>query len=195
MPAPGGNADLRAMPDQVFIVLFRGVGGETKLPSAPLRDALTAAGFGDVTTYIATGNVVLTSGLSAGIVQERVAAIARKKLGFAKEIFVRTRREWAKIIRDNPFPEGAANPRTLHAFILRAKPPKAAIEALLAKASGNERLTVKVTTLYFHAPDGFGRSKMPAAIERTLKGETTARNWNTMVKLDELAKAAAARRS
>ena len=29
---------------------------------------------------------------------------------------------------------------------------------------------------------------MPAAIERTLKGATTARNWNTMLKLDELAK-------
>ena len=181
------------MPDQVFIVLFRGVGGPTKLPSAPLRDALTVAGFRDVTTYIATGNVVLTSDLPAEGVRARVAAIARKRLGFAKEIFVRTRREWAKIVRDNPFPEGAANPRTLHAFILRAKPPKAAIEALGAKASGTERLAIRGTTLYFHAPDGFGTSKLPAAIERALKGETTARNWNTMLKLDELAKAAARR--
>lgn len=183
------------MPDQVFIVLFRGVGGQTKLPSAPLRDALTAAGFRDVTTYIATGNVVLTSDLSAAKVREGVAAIAEESLGFAKEIFVRTRREWAKIVRDNPFPEGANNPRTLHAFILRAKPPKAAIEALGAKASGSERLTIRGTTLYFYAPEGFGTSKMPAAVERTLKGETTARNWNTVLKLDELAKAAAARRS
>jgi len=183
------------MPDQVFIVLFRGVGGQTKLPSAPLRDALTAAGFRDVTTYIATGNVVLISDLSAEGVRSRVAAIAKERLGFAKEIFVRTSREWAKIVRDNPFPEGADHPRSLHAFILRSKPPKAAFVALVARASGSERLKINRTTLYLHAPDGFGTSGLPAAIERTLKGEATARNWNTMVKLEELAKAAAARRS
>ena len=74
------------MPDQAFIVLFRGVGGQTKLPSAPLRDALAAAGFGDVTTYIATGNVVLTSKLSAAKVREGVAAIAWKKLVFSKSV-------------------------------------------------------------------------------------------------------------
>jgi uncharacterized protein (DUF1697 family) len=50
-------------------------------------------------------------------------------------------------------------------------------------------------TLYFHAPDGFGTSRLPALIERTFKGATTARNWNTVVRLDDLARAAASRRS
>ena len=174
------------MPDRVFIVLFRGVGGDTKLPTAPLRAALMADGFGNVTTYIATGNVVLTSDLPAEEVRSRVATIARERFGFAKEIFVRTGGEWTRVVRDNPFPEGADEPRTLHAFILQTKPSKEAVDALSAKAAETERIAVKGTTLYLHAPDGFGTSRLPTLIERTFGGATTARNWNTMVKLDEL---------
>ena len=40
----------------VYILLFRGVGGATQLPTAPLREALTGAGFENVATYINSGN-------------------------------------------------------------------------------------------------------------------------------------------
>ncbi len=36
-----------------YIILFRGVGGATQLPVAPLREALTKAGFENVATYTA----------------------------------------------------------------------------------------------------------------------------------------------
>jgi uncharacterized protein (DUF1697 family) len=41
--------------------------------------------------------------------------------------------------------------------------------------------------LYFHAPEGFGTSKLPPVIDRTLGVVSTARNWNTVRKLMELA--------
>ena len=145
------------MPDQVFIILFRGVGGQTKLPSAPLRDALTAAGFGGVTTYIATGNVVLTSDLSAEAVRSRIAAIARKKLGFSKPILVVSRREWTALIHNNPFPEGADAPQTLHAFVLEAKPrAEGIVTAIMARAAANERVALKGKVLYLHTPMASG---------------------------------------
>jgi uncharacterized protein (DUF1697 family) len=34
-----------------------------------------------------------------------------------------------------------------------------------------------------HAPDGIGRSKLAAKIEKTLGVPTTARNWNSVTKL------------
>ena len=180
------------MRDEVFIVLFRGVGPDTKLTTAPLRAALGKAGFRNVATYIATGNVVLISELSSGDVRGRIAAIVRKAFGFEKEILVRSGKEWARLIRDNPFPAGADNPRTLHAFVLGEKPSKAAIDVLAAKAAATERVAVKGKTLYYHAPDGFGTSKLPALIERTLTGGITARNWNTVVRLGDMAREAAA---
>jgi uncharacterized protein (DUF1697 family) len=179
------------MPDQVFIVLFRGVGGETKLPTAPLREALTDAGFRNVVTYIASGNAVLTSDLPANAVRARVAAIAKEKFGFSKEIMVLTRKAWAELIAKNPFPEAVDHPTTLHAFALASRPSKDAVAALSAKASPHERVSVSGKVLYFHAPEGLGTSKLPPAIDRTLKVTTTARNWNTVLKLAELAKQAA----
>lgn len=181
------------MPDRVYIVLFRGVGGETKLPVKPLQEALTKGGFGRVTTYIATGNVVLTSDLPAKEVGATVAAIARKKLGFSKPVIVATRGEWAKMIRENPFPEAVEIPRTLHAFLLEARPRSAAaVEALRARATAGERFVLKGRFLYLHTPEGFGPSKLPPLIERALGVASTARNWNTVLKLKELADAAAA---
>ena len=54
------NAQAKA----AYILLFRGVGGATQLPVAPLREALTGAGFENVATYISSGNAVLRSHLS-----------------------------------------------------------------------------------------------------------------------------------
>jgi Protein of unknown function (DUF1697) len=38
-----------------YVLLFRGVGGATQLPTAPLREALTGAGFENVATYSEKG--------------------------------------------------------------------------------------------------------------------------------------------
>lgn len=46
-----------------FLVLLRGinVGGKNKVPMAPLRELLEELGYRDVSTYIASGNVILRS--------------------------------------------------------------------------------------------------------------------------------------
>ena len=75
----------------VYIVLFRGVGGATQLPVKPLREALTAAGFKDVATYINSGNAVLSSRKGAASVTADVAKITKKEFGFDKAIHVLTR--------------------------------------------------------------------------------------------------------
>lgn len=172
---------------QTFIVLFRGVGGETKLPTGPLREALTEAGFREVTTYIATGNVVLNSEATRNAVKARVAEVVKQKFDFSKSIMVVTRGEWSRLITENPFPEAVTQPRTLHAFALSAEPSRDAVDALSAKAGATERVVVRGKVLYFHAPEGFGRSKLPPIVDRTLKVASTARNWNTVLKLNELA--------
>ena len=59
----------------VFIILFRGVGGATQLPVKPLREKLADAGFGDVATYINSGNAVLVSDRSRDNTIDGVASI------------------------------------------------------------------------------------------------------------------------
>ena len=65
-----------------YVVLFRGVGGATQLPTGPLRAALAEAGFDNVATYINSGNAVLTSDRPAREIAAEVAAICADRFGF-----------------------------------------------------------------------------------------------------------------
>ena len=57
-----------------FAVLIRGinVGGKNKIPMAELKSCLEKLGFSDVTTYIASGNVMLRSKKSAQEVKDKI---------------------------------------------------------------------------------------------------------------------------
>jgi uncharacterized protein (DUF1697 family) len=171
----------------VYIVLFRGVGGATQLPTKPLREALTAAGFKDVATYINSGNAVLSSRKSAASVTADVAKIAKKEFGFDKAIHTVTREEWAELIAKNPFPEAVEVPKFLHAALLADKPEKGKLEALRAFARDGERIEVVGKVAYLHTPDGFGTSKLAEKFDKGIGVPNTARNWNTVVALSKMA--------
>ena len=175
-----------------FILLFRGVGGATQLPTAPLREALTEAGFENVATYINSGNAVLRSHLSREEVIAAVAEICKARFGFTKAILAPTRGEWSALIDNNPFPQAVATPTCLHAAVLAGKPAAEAVSRLqeLAAAAG-EGIEVVGNVAYLHTPDGFGRSKLGENFDRGIGVVNSARNWNTVLKLMELVRKAA----
>ena len=146
-----------ATPKLVFIVLFRGVGGPTQLPTAPLRKALGDAGFGNVSTYINSGNAVLSSGHAATETHARIADIAKADFGFEKEIMLVSRPDLERLIDENPFPEAVDQPTTLHAFVLQKVPAQSAVEALTGRLAPHEHLVVKGNFLYLHVPTGSAR--------------------------------------
>lgn len=65
---------------QTYIVLLRGinVGGKNKVPMAQLRQHLEALNFADVSTYIASGNVLLRSDRDAATVQAMIEQMLPK---------------------------------------------------------------------------------------------------------------------
>ncbi len=171
-----------------YIVLFRGVGGATSLPVQPLKQALIEDGFERVATYINTGNVVLVSDLAPEEIQQRIAAIALEKFAFSKSIMVLDNDEWKKLIAGNAFPDHVAEGDKLHAFVLEKEPDADAVKALERKAEGlPEQFTIVGKVLYYYPPQGASQSKLHGKIESTLKVTTTARNWNTVLKLGQLA--------
>src|SRR5215475_2424603 len=101
-----------------YVLLFRGVGGATQLPTAPLRESLAGAGFENVATYINSGNAVLRSELPREEVIAKVAEICADRFGFTKAIFAPTLDEWSALIANNPFPDAVEAPRSLHAAVL-----------------------------------------------------------------------------
>ncbi|MDR1967654.1 MAG: DUF1697 domain-containing protein [Burkholderiaceae bacterium] len=175
----------------VYILLFRGIGGATQLLAAPLRAALTDAGFENVATYINSGNAVLRSALPRQQVIERVAEIAAQKFAFTKDIHAPMLAEWSALIASNPFPQAIATPKFLHAALLAAKPQASATSAIQAFAQEGEQFAVIGNVAYLHTPQGFGRSKMAERFDKLIGVGNTARNWNTVLKLHALAQQAA----
>jgi uncharacterized protein (DUF1697 family) len=173
----------------VYIILFRGVGGATQLPTKPLREALTAAGFKEVATYINSGNAILSSRKGAASVTADVAKITKKEFGFDKAIHVVTREEWGKLIENNPFPRAISTPKFLHAAVLADKPGKDKVEALRSVAKGDEDIEVVGKVAYLHTPEGFGTSKLAEKFDKGIGVPNTARNWNTVLALAKMADA------
>lgn len=172
--------------ETVWIVLFRGVGGATQLPVAKLREALTAAGFRNVATYINSGNALVRTTLSRDKATKKIAAICRQEFGFDKAIYLVSREELAELIAKNPFPKEIGG-KFLHAAVLEDTPPKGAVEKLREHAVGAEDLKVVGNFAYLHTPAGFGTSKFAARFDKGIGVGNTARNWNTVLKLMELA--------
>ena len=175
----------------VSLILFRGVGGQTQLPTKPLREKLTEAGFENVATYINSGNAIVRTTMSRKNVIETIAQICRKHFDFNKAIFAPTLAEWEEVIARNPFAAAARHaPTSVHVVLLDAEPKREDIERIRAYAVKGERLEVIGQAAYLHTPHGFGTSKMREKFDQWIGVTYTARNWNTVLRLAELGRAA-----
>lgn len=141
-------------------------------------------------TLLASGNLVFQRAVASGeTLEQLLEQSSTRHLGVTTDYFVRTAEEWQAIIAANPFPaEARRDPGHLLMMCLRDAPAAAAVTALQKAITGRETVAVKGRQAYFVYPDGVGRSKLTIArIEKTLGTRGTARNWNTVLKLGELA--------
>ena len=160
------------------------------LAMAALRAALVAAGCTDVETYIQSGNVVLTPPRGAAKdLQPWLTRTVSEVAGFDVPVVVRTAAEMVRAVERNPYP--GASGTQLHVVFFASPPGRDALDALDLAAFAPEECELVGRELYLHLPNGMGRAKLPAALEkaaRNTKAEPgTARNWNTVLKLTETA--------
>lgn len=173
----------------VFLLLFRGVGGKTQLPVAPLREKLVEAGFAKAATYINSGNALVLSDKTQKQTLGVVAELCRTAFGFDKDIYAVPAADWRARMAANPFPEATEPGRFLHMAVLAARPEPERLAALRAVAAPSERIEVVGETAWLHTPDGFGTSKLAEKFDKGIGVPNTARNWNTVVKLAAMAEA------
>ena len=153
-----------------------------------LRALLTDAGFDDVRTYVASGNVVLSSDAPPDEVAAHAQELIASRFGFEVDVIARTADELAEVVRLNPLADVADNPKRYQVSFCDGEPDPAAVEKIAAAAAPTEKLVAIGRELYAWHPDGVGRSKMWTKLAGSGLGvRATARNWTTVTTLLEMA--------
>jgi len=173
-----------------FIALFRGinVGGSNILPMKDLALILKDLGLSNVRTYIQSGNVVFQSKTTdaKGLSHDISTAIGENH-GFNPKVFILSLPELQAAIASNPYPDGQSEPKTLHLFFLASVPNNPDMDRLETFKTESERFRLIDTVFYLHAPEGIGRSKLAANVEKSLGVSVTARNWRSINKILSMA--------
>jgi uncharacterized protein (DUF1697 family) len=155
-----------------------------------LREHLNGCGYGDVRTLVASGNVVLTSRTKGDRLARALEKEVAGRFGVDAKVVVRTRAELAAVVERNPLAKVAREPKRYQVTFLSAAPKADRVRALEDLDVAPERFVVDGREIYAWHPDGLQRSKLAAALTDANLGVTaTARNWNTVTKLLELADA------
>ncbi|HMC51288.1 MAG TPA: DUF1697 domain-containing protein [Acidimicrobiales bacterium] len=167
-----------------YVGLLRGVNvaGKNQVPMAGLRALFESLGCTDVSTYVQSGNVIFTS--AGRVTAKALEAAIEGNLGVATTVVLRTPAELRQVLDANPFP--AADTSKLHVGFMAHLPSAPAAEGLDRARFLPEEFAVTRAEVYLHLPNGMGRAKLPAYLDRRLDVAMTVRNWNTVTKLADL---------
>ncbi len=151
---------------------------------ADLKVCLEAVGFGDVVTYLQSGNVAFTSDdADATRVRSVMESAVGKTFGYTAIIFVYPQQELARIIQDCPFPDSDENHHTYVVLV----PSESAFEAAIEAADSSiEQVKPGQNCLYWRVPRGktLETSFAKQLNSTKLKPLNTVRNLNTLQKND-----------
>jgi uncharacterized protein (DUF1697 family) len=175
-----------------WIAFFRGinVGGNNPLPMKTLPALFETCGCADAKTYIQSGNVVFRSSVTnAAKLEDALAKAVHAEHGHKPRVVILSAQQLARAVKRNPYPQAEQEPKSLHLFFLGGKPQKEGLAKLASLRANGEEFVLDGSVFYLHAPNGIGKSKLAASVERALGVDTTARNWRTCTTVLEMAEA------
>ncbi len=172
----------------IRVGLIRGinVGGQRRLPMADLRQLLEQAGAEWCKTLLQSGNFVMRGGPETA---EEIELLIHAQFGFRPIVVLLSPETLDQIIGANPMPaEAEQDPAHLVVHVSPKPFSRELIESVRATNRGRERLELIEPALYVWCPDGIGTSSLPTAKGwNKLVSSATGRNWNTLLKIRELA--------
>lgn len=173
-----------------YVVFLRGinVGGHKKIRMVELRSSLSNAGFHLAQTYIQSGNLLVQSKASKAEVTEQIHQVILDSFGFDVPVLALEFTTLQIILKENPYPATEDDNKGIYFVLLYERPDSALSEALQNETFVNEELTINPACIYLNSHQGYGNTKFNSNFfERRLKIQTTARNWKTMKRMEQMA--------
>jgi uncharacterized protein (DUF1697 family) len=175
-----------------YLVLLRGVnvGGKNKVSMAELKKCLEALGFSNVSTYIASGNIVLQSNKSATEIKTcvEIALPATFKLDSTLiKVLVLSGEQLKMIINDKPqgFGEHPDEYHTDVIFLIDVTTAQAM--PVFNPREGVDRIWPGNGVVYSQRLSALRtKSRLSAVMTSPLYASMTIRSWNTTIQLLEI---------
>jgi uncharacterized protein (DUF1697 family) len=174
-----------------YIAFLRGINvGGHRVKMDHLRSLFEALKFADVSTFIASGNVIFaTREADAAAVERRIEGHLHRSLGYAVATFLRTPEELAAVAAHRPFAaeDIEAVGDSLYVAFLRDTPDEAAGEKLLSFRTPVDEFELVGRELYWRC-----RGKMTDSqvnwnqVAKAVPMASTVRNVTTVRKLAAL---------
>jgi uncharacterized protein (DUF1697 family) len=170
------------------VALLRGinVGGKNLIRMTDLVACFEAAGFGDVRTYIQSGNVVFRCGVQRGEnLRDTIEGMLADAFAYRATVEIRDHERMRAVVRSAPDGFGGAPERYRYdvLFLLAPLTADEALDALTAREGVDEVWTgpgVIYTSRLIARASQSGISRL---ISHPAYKRITIRNWNTTTKL------------
>jgi uncharacterized protein (DUF1697 family) len=173
-----------------YVALLRGinVGGKTLVKMTDLKTCIEELGFDEVSTYIASGNVLFESReRNAAKLERKIEHAIEEQFGLPVKVVVLGRAVYARIVKAIPKSwVGDESLRANVAFVRRGTDAKRVVRELQPDAAIEEVKAVNGAILWATKRDALNRSAMRKLIGGAAYKELTVRNLNTTLKLQEL---------
>jgi uncharacterized protein (DUF1697 family) len=176
-----------------YISILRGinVSGHKNIRMEDLKAVYEGLDFGEVTTYIQSGNVIFKTGLnlSMSVLSEKIDKAIEEKYHFHVPVIIRTADEMHQILSSNPFlNEEGTDREKLHVTFLEEEPEPTDVSAIQKYDFPPDAFRIIGKEVYLFCPGGYGNTKLSNTFfENKLRVKATTRNWKTVGKLAELA--------
>jgi uncharacterized protein (DUF1697 family) len=170
-----------------YVALLRGinVGGRNKVAMADLRDAVIGAGFDDVSTYIASGNVLFRTGRPAATLEEQIEVVLEERFGTPLVVVVRSHRQVRAVVEQAPA-DFVALDGTHHrdAVFLRSPLTPAKAMGVVQRREGVDAAWAGPGVVYFARLSAERQRSLMSKIVGTPEYQLmTIRSWSTTTKL------------
>jgi uncharacterized protein (DUF1697 family) len=174
-----------------YVALLRGinVGGNAIIRMAELRDCAVGLGLEDVSTYIASGNLLFRSSERATGLESALEDAIEQRFELPIRVVVRSAREIARIADAVPAAwVGASHLRVTVGFLLRGATAGRLAASLKPREGIDELATAPGALLWATRRDALTRSGL-RLVGTDAYRSMTLRNLNTTLKLAELLRA------
>ncbi len=170
-----------------YVAFLRGINlGNRRMPMARLAQPFRELGFAEVSTFIASGNVLFATKATAGDrLERRIATQLEQSLGYPVETFVRTRDEIRASVAARPFADEGLPGVTVTTGLLHEEVPLATAQALQAVKTATDEFAVGGRELHWLCRIRTSESKIWAepALKALRLPTMTMRNRTTLTRL------------